>query len=145
MWFCHGGTLRLPRTGGQGLAQAGHYGRASSAVSISTAGSAPRACPDSVGGILTGMLGTAGYSSAIVRRVFAAGGICHPGPDQRRHGLEIMRDTGHRSLATQRRYIREGQPFRAAAAGTMGLLDDRPIVRSHAGLLGVLGIQEEQK
>jgi len=29
-----------------------------------------------------------------------------------------MRQTGHRSLVTLRRYIREGQLFRAAAAGS---------------------------
>jgi len=35
--------------------------------------------------------------------------------------LEIIRQTGHRSLVTLRRYIREGQLFRAAAAGKLGL------------------------
>jgi len=34
--------------------------------------------------------------------------------------LEILRQTGHRSLVTLRRYIREGQLFRAAAAGKLG-------------------------
>jgi hypothetical protein len=37
--------------------------------------------------------------------------------------LEIMRQTGHRSLATLGRYIREGQLFRAGAAGKLGLDD----------------------
>jgi len=35
--------------------------------------------------------------------------------------LEIMRQTGHQSLVTLRRYIREGQLFRAAAAGKLGV------------------------
>jgi len=47
--------------------------------------------------------------SRIARRTFAAGAI--NGATE----LETMRQTGHRSLVTLRRYIREGQLFRAAA------------------------------
>jgi integrase len=34
---------------------------------------------------------------------------------------DIMRQTGHRSVAMVRRYIREGNLFRANAAGALGL------------------------
>jgi len=37
------------------------------------------------------------------------------------HERDIMRQTGHRSTAMVRRYIRDGNLFRANAAGALGL------------------------
>ena len=72
--------------------------------------------PDSVGGILKRMLGRAGYNPASYGGHSLRAGFATPAAVNGATELEIMRQTGPRSLVTLRRYIREGQLFRAAAA-----------------------------
>jgi len=78
--------------------------------------------PDSVGGILKRRLSGGPaisprrYGGHSLREGFATQAAINGATE-----LEIMRQTGHRSLVTLRRYIREGQLFRAAAAAKLGL------------------------
>ena len=77
--------------------------------------------PDSVGAILKRMLGRAGYDPKPYGGHSLRAGFATQAAINGATELEIMRQTGHRSLTTLRRYIREGQLFRSAAAGKLGL------------------------
>jgi hypothetical protein len=66
--------------------------------------------PDSVGGIVKRMLARSGYKPHCVLRAFTAGRMATHAAINCATELEIM----------LRRYIREGQLFRAAAAGKLG-------------------------
>jgi hypothetical protein len=77
--------------------------------------------PDSVGGILKRTLGWAGYNPVSFAGHSPRAGFATQAAINGATELEIMRQTEHRSLVTLRRYTREGQLFRAAAAGKLGL------------------------
>ena len=65
------------------------------------------------------MLGRAGYKPESYGGHSLRAGFATQAAINGATELEIMRQTGHRSLVTLRRYIREGQLFRAAAAGKL--------------------------
>jgi integrase len=83
--------------------------------------SAKALCPDSVGWIVKRAAGLAGlnvmeYSGHSLRAGLATQAAMNGAGE-----LAIMKQTGHRSLATVRRYIRDGALFRDNAATKLGL------------------------
>ena len=77
--------------------------------------------PNSVGEILKRVVTRAGYPPAAYGGHSLRAGFCTEAARSGASAFEIMRQTGHRSVATVARYIREAELFRDAPASKLGL------------------------
>ena len=77
--------------------------------------------PNSVGEILKRVVTRAGYAPAAYGGHSLRAGFCTQAARSGASAFEIMRQTGHRSVATVARYIREAELFRDAPASKLGL------------------------
>jgi integrase len=76
---------------------------------------------DSIGWIVKRAAGRAGLDAADYAGHSLRAGLATQAAMNGASELAIMKQTGHRSLATVRRYIREGSLFRDNAATRLGL------------------------
>ncbi len=76
---------------------------------------------DAVGAILKRAVGRAGYDPEGLGRHALRAGFATQAARNGATAYDIMRQTGHRSLATVGRYIREAQLFRDSPASKLGL------------------------
>ena len=76
---------------------------------------------DSVGAILKRAVARAGFDPAKFGGHSLRAGFATQAARNGATAFDIMRQTGHRSLATVSRYVREAQIFRDAPAGKLGL------------------------
>lgn len=81
----------------------------------------PRLHPDSIGQIVKRMVSEAGFDPAAYAGHSLRAGMATQASMNGASELAIMRQTGHRSVAMVRRYIREGSLFRDNPAGKLGL------------------------
>jgi integrase len=77
--------------------------------------------PDSVGYLVKRAAGRAGFETAEYAGHSLRAGLATQAAMNGASELAIMKQTGHRSLATVRKYIREGSLFRDNAATKLGL------------------------
>jgi len=77
--------------------------------------------PDSIGYLVKHAAAGAGFETADYAGHSLRAGLATQAAMNGAGELAIMKQTGHRSLATVRKYIREGSMFRDNAAGKLGL------------------------
>ena len=82
---------------------------------------AGRLHPDAIGAIITRALARAGFQAESYGGHSLRAGFATQAAKNGANTFDIMRQTGHRSVQTVSRYVRDAQLFRDAPAGKLGL------------------------